>query len=272
MRPVKDGLVRAYCSIFARPTLYAFNRSLFSLALHGLGLLNSTDLKVSGEFAFLKRLLQQRLAPVVLDVGANRGAYSSLVKQLSPGATVYAFEPHPDTFAVLAQHAEAAGFTALNAACSDALGDALLYDLAEAKHGTSHATLNSATLESLYGLDAHSVSVDVITLDAFLQERGIERVDLLKIDTEGHDYRVLRGADHAIRDDRIDAIQFEFNEMNVVERIFLRDFRLLLAGYELYRILPSGLLPMNTMGVTESELFGFQNIVALREGMELGIG
>ena len=272
MRSVKDSLVRAYCSVFARPTFYALNRSLFSLALHGLGLLNSADLYVSGESAFLKRFLSRRPAPVVLDVGANRGAYSIFVKRLAPRAAIYAFEPHPDSFALLAQHAEVAGFTALNVACSDMEGDALLYDLAKAGQGTSHATLNSATLGSLYGLHTHSVNVDVITLDAFMQDRGIERADLLKIDTEGHDYRVLCGAEHALQEGRIDAIQFEFNEMNVIERVFLRDFRLLLAGYELYRILPSGLLPMNHMGVTESEVFGFQNIVALRKGSELDIG
>ena len=236
-------------------------------------MLNSDDLRVSGEYAFLKHIAQQRPNLFALDVGANQGDYAGTIKQLAPNATVYAFEPHPATFARLAQHASTVGYTAIHAACSDTSGEVLLYDRAEgsaaASLGTSHATLNQTTLPGLYGLKTSSLSVNSITLDEFLRKRQIEHVDLLKVDTEGHDYRVLLGAKRAIEEGRIDVIQFEFNEMNVIEKVFLRDFRLLLPGYHLFRILPFGFLPLKDMGVTESEIFAFQNIVALSDQCKL---
>jgi hypothetical protein len=99
-------------------------------------------------------------------------------------------------------------------------------------------------------------------LDLFCKERQISQIDFLKIDTEGHELSVLKGASHLISKKNIKLIQFEFNEMNVVSRAYMRDFLGLLANYQLHRLLPDGLLPLNDC-VQDTELFGFQNIVAI---------
>jgi hypothetical protein len=65
-----------------------------------------------------------------------------------------------------------------------------------------------------------------------------------------------------LRESRIGYIQFEFNALHVFSRAFFRDFRIALHDYDLYRLLPRGLLPLNA-NVTMTEIFGFQNILAV---------
>jgi len=101
----------------------------------------------------------------------------------------------------------------------------------------------------------------VETLDDIAAKEGVEYIDFLKIDTEGHELAVLSGASRLLREHRIGYIQFEFNALHVYSRAFFRDFRNILSDYELYRLLPKGLLPLGT-SVTSTEIFGFQNILA----------
>ena len=73
-------------------------------------------------------------------------------------------------------------------------------------------------------------NVPLITLDAYCCAASIRGIDFLKIDTEGNELKVLKGSQAMIQKNAIRAIQFEFNEMNVVSRVFLKDFYDILAG------------------------------------------
>ena len=80
--------------------------------LHAVGVLNYENSTVSGERRFLTRFLERNPTALVLDVGANAGQYSELVRELGPKTVVHAFEPHPVSFAALAQLAARIGVTA----------------------------------------------------------------------------------------------------------------------------------------------------------------
>jgi hypothetical protein len=86
---------------------------------------------------------------------------------------------------------------------------------------------------------------------------------LLKIDTEGNELDVLRGAINSINQKKIKAIHFEFNEMNVISRVFFRDIYLMLKDYKLYRLLPYGMTEINVYSPLFCEIFAYQNIVAI---------
>lgn len=73
---------------------------------------------------------------------------------------------------------------------------------------------------------------------------------------------VLKGSQELLSGKSIRLIQFEFNEMNVVSRTYMRDFLNLLSNYQLNRLLPDGLIPLNS-SVQDTEIFAFQNIVAI---------
>lgn len=70
-----------------------------------------------------------------------------------------------------------------------------------------------------------------------------------------------------LAENRIGVIHFEFNEMNEGSGCFMRDFRTVLAGYRFFRLLPNALLELSREPVL-SEIFGFQNIIAIREDHE----
>lgn len=88
---------------------------------------------------------------------------------------------------------------------------------------------------------------------------------MLKIDVEGNEINVLRGAKKSLEKNIFDVIQFEFTQINSVTRIFMKDyFDLLGARFSLYRFLPNDLLPLSEYTVTNHEIYGYQNIVAIR--------
>jgi FkbM family methyltransferase len=200
--------------------------------------------------------------PTVVDVGANVGDYSSMVLEARKYARVFAFEPHPETFKRLTARLSAGNFVATNAACGGVPGKLLLYDHLDGS-GTEHASLLPGVIESIHGDKSIKHEVEVTTLDQFAADRGIAHIDLLKIDTEGTELEVLKGACNLLREGRIRAIQFEFNEMNIVSRVFLKDFYELIPNYQFYRLLRHGLGPLDPYSPLACEVFAFQNIVAL---------
>lgn len=268
MKKILENIIAAsYRALFARPSCYLFNKLLFDLSIRGLGLLNSENDQVSGESHFLKNVLSRYDRPLVLDVGANRGNYAEKIAVNVPGTVLYAFEPHPATFLALQQVSVRRGFEAINCGMGAEPGTLKLFDRQPADDGTEHASLYREVIEDIHHAPVTAVDVRVDTVDNFLAERGIDRVTLLKIDTEGHEYQVLLGAQKALAEGRIDLVQIEFNEMNVVSRVFFRDFLTLLGGaYDAYRLLPSGLLPLNKYRPRLCELFAFQNLLFVRRG------
>jgi hypothetical protein len=89
--------------------------------------------------------------------------------------------------------------------------------------------------------------VRIRTLDGFCRERRIPRIDFLKMDAEGHELFILRGAKSMLRGGQISALSFEFGAANVDSRTWFKDFWDLLTPlyYRFWRIMPGGrLLPI----------------------------
>lgn len=259
-------LLAGYRILFARRRFYKWNRLLFHLSARGLGILNYENDRVSGEGWLLRRIVDVFPNPTVLDIGGNVGDYAVAVRKLAPKASVYSFEPHPVTFGRLRVAAERWSFTAINAGCGEREGVLDLYDYADRPDGSAHATLHQGVIEDIHRGRSTPHKVMITTVDRFLIEQRVSQVNLLKIDTEGHEYQVLVGARRALDAGEFDVIHFEFNEMNVMSRRFLRDFRELLPDFRLHRLLPGALLPLNASDAPLlQELFGYQNIVAIRE-------
>jgi len=261
---VYNFLLKVYAFLFGRRQFRRLNVLLFDLGTRGLGILNYQDRKISGESSFLRQYLRDRKSPVVLDVGANVGAYSQEVARVNPSAEVFAFEPHPRTFERLVSNlGTGKTFYLYNYALGAHPGYSTLYDR-ESGNGSSHASIFREVIEDIHNAQARGYNVKVHTLDQFVEENQLERIDLLKIDTEGYELNVLRGGVRTIGSGMVSAIQFEFNEMNVVSRAFFKDFWELLPQYRLYRMLPRGLLSIDCYNPLRCELFAFQNIVAIR--------
>jgi FkbM family methyltransferase len=259
---IRSALLDMYAFLFARTYFSKLNNLLFSASIRGLGVLNYKNDVMSGERCFLRNYLSCQ-NPIVVDVGANEGHYSADVWAVNSDAHVFAFEPHPETYGRLLSHASGKEkMTAINAACGSAAGQLVLYDYSGSA-GTEHASLHAGVIEGIHRRKSEKHVVEVIDLDTFATERDISLIHLLKIDAEGHELEVLKGAANLLRENRILAIQLEFNEMNVVSRVFFKDFCDLLPNYRFYRMLRNGLVALDPYSPLRCELFAFQNIVAL---------
>ena len=129
----------------------------------------------------------------VLDVGANVGAYSLLFAQwVGPAGKVYAFEPSPHTRASLSRHLQLNGLAGVVETVPAAVADRC-----------AEAEFTTAPPDGLHRLAASASTPDalrvpVVSLDAFCSERGI-RPTVIKIDVEGAELSVLRGARETLR-------------------------------------------------------------------------
>lgn len=259
-----NAMVKFYRILFARAPFYNLNKLIYRCSLSGLGILNYQSDTVSGEMSFLKSFLKGRLGGVVIDVGANVGNYSKLVLDINKSVTVYAFEPHPKTFAKLSDAIRRENFHPINAAVSDAEGFLSLYDY-EAEDGSSHASLYRDVIEKIHHAKAVEHKVRVCCLGEFAKSKNIQKIDLLKIDTEGNELNVLRSMTEFIQSAKIEAVHFEFNEMNIFSRTFFRDFWDMLPNYDFYRLLPTGMVKIERYSSFFCEIFAYQNIVAIQK-------
>jgi FkbM family methyltransferase len=201
-----------------------------------------------------------------LDIGAHTGAWSQELLQLSPDSRVYAIEPHPLTYSRLKENLKGVPqCQVFQLAISDHIATIKLFD--QPGDGSEIATLHPKVLSGLHAvsesISVTSFEVAAETLDHFTERLGIEQIDLLKIDTEGHELSVLRGATRLLRESRIKTIQFEFNEMNVMSKVHFADFFEILRDFSLSRILPYGEIPLRTAPFW-TEVYSFQNVVARR--------
>lgn len=255
-------VLKLYRYLFARPCFARLNHLLHRLSLSGLGILNYEDSRISGEKVFLTGHLSGLTSGIVLDVGANIGRYSSEVLAINPKLQLHAFEPHPRNYQQLVNNITHPDFHAINAAVGNEAGSLFLYDYEE-DDGSTHASLYRQVIEEIHQSRAIGHQVEVIMLDSYLTDQGIYDIDLLKIDTEGNEFAVLQGLQQFIINGRIKAIHFEFNEMNIISRVFFKDFWDLLPNYQLFRLLPEAMLPINRYDPLTCELFAYQNIIAL---------
>jgi FkbM family methyltransferase len=174
-----------------------------------------------------------------LDVGANVGAVAlALAKYVGPSGKVYAFEPGPPNQQRLRNN-----FT-LNPGL---LGRTELLECGVAdKPGElwwaeEHGNPGNALLS-----DKGTHKIQVITLDAFLSSRQLDHVDFVKIDVEGMELQVMRGAAEVLRSFQ-PAVYFETlpRYVNSAKGATFADIQKLLVGefgYTLYRLSNAGQL------------------------------
>lgn len=239
-RTVARFVVDGACRVLGRGRVVRAAR--FALNRGRLDVPNS--MHSNGETALQSWVLSMRAAgePVqVFDVGANRGDWTqALLTAADRGGhthvTVHAFEPSMHTYSLLRAALTGQPVKMHQCAASDHVGEAVLTVIAPAA-GTNYLNPDVAASR-----DAATEVVATTTLDAFADEHDIVRIHLLKIDTEGHDLNVLRGAGGLLNGQRVDVVQFEYNHRWIYARAFLRDaFELLgAAGYHVGKLTPRG--------------------------------
>ena len=202
-----------------------------------------------------------RPAPVIFDVGANVGDWSAAILQRIPNARLFMFEPSPECRdQIMRLNLPIAKLEPC--AVGEFNGRAALYRSSVLDGSASlHARGETYFKDRIYD----TIEVDVETLDAIIQHEGIDFVDFLKMDIEGHELAALRGAEEALDAHKIGALSFEFGGGNINSRTFFRDFWELLSshGFRIGRITPGGILLEVTAYYEDLEYFrGVSNYIA----------
>lgn len=218
-----------------------------------IGVLYS-DVHMNGEDEVLIHLGQINPSPTIFDVGANIGEYAQLIKKDIPKARVFSFEPNPYAFEKLSK---LEGICAINKGMGSR-NDVLKLYMPSGKNESSHATIIADAFDNKYELD--NAEIQISTIKNFCLEKKITQIDFLKIDTEGYEMEVMKGAEEILQ--TIPFIQFEMNYHFIYTRTFLRDFYELLPDHDFFRITKKGL---TALGAYEpiNEIFRMQNILAI---------
>ncbi|MEJ8816964.1 FkbM family methyltransferase [Lacibacter sp. H407] len=141
--------------------------------------------------------------PVIFDVGANKGQTISFFLNLFPEAKIFAFKPNPRLYQVLKKkfgHLE--NVKLINKGVSNQSGKLLLKETVtdetstfeELNYDSDYLKMKAKVLGvKPEEVVAASYEVDVITLNAFIKEESLDFIDVVKIDTEGHELKCLEG-------------------------------------------------------------------------------
>lgn len=161
------------------------------------------------------KLVEQLVKPgmTVLDIGAHVGYYTKLCSRcVGSAGRVIAFEPHPLTFSVLCKNAQAfRNVTPVQVAVTDQKGTACLYDclLGPGSASLRYDECRRDRYRDLSGrevaprvlkdLPVASYTVETTTIDSYLAEARVERVDFIKMDIEGAEISAIRGMKQTIQ-------------------------------------------------------------------------
>ncbi|MGB6477836.1 MAG: FkbM family methyltransferase [Candidatus Sulfotelmatobacter sp.] len=148
-------------------------------------------------------------AKIILDVGANAGIYSLAALAIQSDAIVHAFEPTPEIAARLRATANLNGLDHLHVhevAVLNKNGQASLMRF-RGELGTNEGM--NFILRDLG--DSGAERVQTVCIDQFCEDHWITYIDLMKIDTQGHEYSALEGAERLIRSGHVGTIFLELN-------------------------------------------------------------
>jgi FkbM family methyltransferase len=191
---------------------------------------------------------------VTCDVGANIGTLTLIMGELvGEAGKVIAVEPQPEEYEKLVENISLNRMTQVKPLCcalSNSSGRLRLYSPSLKDANRAKSSLYAANV----GEGATEVPVEVTTLDALLVAEHCDQLDLLKIDTEGNEWKVLLGAQNSIKQYRPYVI-FEYDrrtwhnagaEFGSAQQFFAD------LGYSLYVIQDEGWLTRIQHGLPES--------------------
>lgn len=154
---------------------------------------------------------------IIFDVGAMDGDYSELLAKTFKPQKIIAFEPTRESFINLSNKLSTlekafpdTQFKAINCAISDAYGHAKFHLL---NQGGSNSLLElsdrSGYTRGIGLSEITQTTVPTVTIDGFVAANKIETVNFIKIDTQGSEVAVLRGASRSLSLGKIRALQVE---------------------------------------------------------------
>ena len=176
---------------------------------------SSTSSSVKEPFYHFKKL-SEKPKPVIFDIGAYVGDTIKQFKTSFPESYIHAFEPFDESFSILKNRFQKTEKLFLNniAVGESSVSDAKMY-ITQNKGSSSLLKPTKDANQFWEGnplLLKEEVKVDVTTIDSYCQKQNIKSIDILKIDVQGSEINVLKGATQMLKEKRIKLI---FTEISI---------------------------------------------------------
>jgi len=142
-------------------------------------------------------------AEMILDVGANIGIFGLIAKKVNPKTQVILFEPLERNISRIKKNFQINDLEAIfeQLAIADFDGKTTFYDMDISEN--TIGSLDKSFVEShLHHKKIVPIEVPVKTLDTYIKENNISKIDLIKIDVEGVDFEVIKGFLKTIQKDK----------------------------------------------------------------------
>jgi FkbM family methyltransferase len=188
---------------------------------------------------------------VVIEAGANLGTHTVALSKICPSGQIYAYEAQSKVFDLLSANVslnQCDNVCAINAALGEIEGtmDIETGDYSQAFNYGSFSLEKGFSTEQLYDGPITLETVGIHTVDQCVTENKLERVDLLKLDVEGYEGRVLQGAistlDRFAPDLIVEAV-YEEQTNQICQMLTAK-------GYQAHWVAAPRYLPSNYNGVT----------------------
>lgn len=192
--------------------------------------------------AFLRKV-KKILPPksIIFDVGAGIGNFIEFFDDKNYNFNLYAFEPTNNYEKIKNKKKKYKNFVKIfNIGLSDTIGKSKIF-FSKTQGANAHSSLYKKVIDNLHNEEVDELDIEIVTLDSFVKKNYIERINYLKIDVEGNEFKILLGAKEFLENSKIDIIQLEFNKMNIFSKFLVSDL-FIFKNYLIFRMLHSGQL------------------------------
>jgi len=174
------------------------------------------------------QLLEKFNINTVIDVGAYKGKFSTVIRNLKPNVSIYAFEPLEEPFKELQKVALSLGnIKAYNYALSDSK-EYLPYFVNAATYSSSFLKLKFSASKIFPKLkEEETIKIEVQRLDDVIEGQSVEENILIKVDVQGFENKVLRGGTKTFRRATVVIIETMFVDIYEDQSKFETIFELL---------------------------------------------
>ena len=249
-----------YITQFARMVVKAYDND------------SNSDMDTNGE-GRMQRLIASlsEVGSVFVDVGANVGNWSARLIESGAQGRLVAVDPLRRNLAAVREKLQGLNcrrFELCEVALSDSIGTAKFFTNQD-KSLSSHDSMFD--MRSIgYSESVNCIEVNVETLDNLAKQLGISEILFLKVDVEGNELSVLKGAKDLLTQEAVEFIQIEFGHAARAARVYLHD----IVGYvnqykyDMFIIKPHGLAPLDFTPFTENQYAYINFLIARRASLD----